>query len=88
MTKQGHKTQKQQQEWNAQTLQLHRAEKRLVQLHGRKDLAPDAWCQERVGLQRKINRIRSVVRLAPIRWIEVNAEDKALRRHMPREELC
>ena len=75
------KTDRQRQEWACQQAHLREAEKRLEKLHdNNQDLSADAWLQERIGLQRKLNRVRAAVKLPAVNWVQTNAADRALQR--------
>ena len=74
------KTGRQRQEWACQHSRLEQAEKELDRMNDIRHLSGDAWLQRRIGVQRKINRIRSSVRLPPIHWVQANAADRALQR--------
>lgn len=75
------KTERQRQEWACQHACLQKTEKSLARLHEKTShLSTDAWLQERIGLQRKLNRVRAAVQLPAIHWVQANAGDRALQR--------
>jgi hypothetical protein len=75
-----HKSERQRCQWNQQQASLRRTEAELQHLHGNTLLSQDAWIQRRIGLQRKLDRVRSAVRLPPVAWLQANAADRAVRR--------
>ena len=73
------KTRRQMREHQVLVDSLARHERAWQGLRGsdRADLEPRL-----IAVQKKINRVRSALRLEPVEWLRVNREDRAVRRRL------